>query len=174
LVDEEWRQCAADYNTLTAPEREAYWQELTEDQRNHLSAVLDVLARDAARTAVPQAATSLDCSACKTKQTMKAATVPRFGGFIRFLGVIIVIPSLLGVALAVLFFISTSMVASVQLTKTTSEAANAGTVLGAGIGYGISVFIGASSLVGGLIGWLLLTSRKVYKCVRCNFILERA
>ncbi len=117
---------------------------------------------------------SLDCSACKTPQSMNATTVPRFGGFIRFIGVIIVIPSLLGVALAILFFISTSMVASEQLAKTTSDAANAGTVLGAGIGYGISAFIGASSLVGGLIGWLLLTSRNVYKCIRCSFILERA
>lgn len=117
---------------------------------------------------------SLDCSACRTPQSMTATTIPRFGGFIRFLGVIIVIPSILGVVLAIIFFISTSMVATEQLAGAESDAAAAGTALGAGIGYGISVFVGAGSLVGGLIGWLLLTSRKVYKCIRCSFILERA
>ena len=120
-----------------------------------------------------QEAISLDCSGCKTPASMNATTVSRFGGFIRFIGVIIVIPSVLGVLLAILFFVSTSMVATAQIAKATSDAAAAGTAIGAGIGYGISLFVGAASLVGGLVGWLLLSTRKVYKCVRCGFILER-
>ena len=120
-----------------------------------------------------QDAILLDCSACKTPASMNATTTPRFGGFIRFIGVIIVIPSVLGVLLAILFFVTTSTVTTGQLAKSTSDAAAAGTVIGAGIGYGISLFMGAASLVGGLVGWLLLSARTVYKCVRCGFILER-
>ena len=74
----------------------------------------------------------------------------------------------------IFYFVSISMVATEQFAKATSDAATAGTAMGAGVSYAISIFIGATSLVAGLVGWLLLSSRKVYRCIRCSFILERA
>ncbi|MCD8554124.1 MAG: hypothetical protein LRY47_09390 [Seleniivibrio sp.] len=46
-------------------------------------------------------------------------------------------------------------------------------IVGATIGAGIAIFIGMSSLVGGLIGWLLIAKKKVFKCNSCGFILNR-
>lgn len=102
---------------------------------------------------------SLDCSACKTTGTMEATTIPRFNTILRIIGGLIVFPSVLGVGFAVLAFI-----AAIQTT----------TALGAGASYGLAIFIGGSALISGLVGWLLVMNRKVYKCTRCNFFLERA
>ncbi len=40
------------------------------------------------------------------------------------------------------------------------------------MGVGASIVIGFISLVGGLVGWLLIM-KKVYKCVKFGFILDR-
>jgi hypothetical protein len=116
----------------------------------------------------------LDCSACKTPESMKATKVARFGTFIRLLGVVIVIPSIFGALAGIALVLSVSITASDQLAHATSQAATAGTAIGAGIGYGFAFGLSMLSLVGGLVGWLLLTKRNVYKCGRCGFILERA
>jgi hypothetical protein len=102
----------------------------------------------------------LDCSACKSSQTMEATVVPRFAQFIRLLGYIIVAPSVLGVTVAVFLFIW-DIVGAVRGHEPAFVMV-------------MSIVIGAFSLVGGLAGWLLLSQRKVYKCGRCGFILDRA
>jgi hypothetical protein len=102
----------------------------------------------------------LDCGACKESQAMEATVVPRFAQFIRFLGYLIVAPSVLGLLIASGLFIWD--------------------VVGALEGHEpafvmlLAFAIGISSLLGGLVGWLLLSKRKVYKCAHCGFILERA
>jgi len=50
----------------------------------------------------------------------------------------------------------------------------AGAAFGGAIADSTSLFIGSVSLVGGLIGWLLLMKKKVFKCSNCGFILDRA
>lgn len=64
---------------------------------------------------------------------------------------------------------------------TESAASAAGNVVGGivvglfkGVGFVVSIFVGVASLVSGLVGYLLLMMRKVYRCGRCGFILERA
>ena len=105
---------------------------------------------------------------------MTATNVARFGGIIRVIGYLIVIPSLLGVAFAGLMCASTANVTNELMAEAVTAAERSGTVIGAGISYGVSLVIGASSLVGGLVGWLLLLKHKVYRCERCGFLLERA
>jgi tetrahydromethanopterin S-methyltransferase subunit G len=60
------------------------------------------------------------------------------------------------------------------MPNTHNEAQQAGQAIGSGIGFLFSVIVGIFSLVGGLLGWLLLLNRNVYKCLRCGFILDRA
>src|SRR5574340_1572545 len=80
----------------------------------------------------------IDCQACKMDGGMMAAEVDRFPPFIRFIGHILVIPSMIGVFLAALAFgasMSIGIDSSISMT--------------------MFVILVCSSLVGGLIGWLL-------------------
>ena len=105
---------------------------------------------------------------------MVATKVARFSAVIRAIGIILLIPSFLGFAIGGLFFISTIIATANVMPAAQSEPEQAGAAIGFVIGFGFSIFIGVISLVGGLLGWLLLLNRKVYKCVRCSSIIERA
>lgn len=119
-------------------------------------------------------AIAIDCSACKSDSTMKPTKVSRFNTVLRLIGYIIVVPSVLGVAFSFLTCFATADAASQVMAEAQSEAETAGATLGAGIGYTVSLFIGAGSLVGGLVGYLLLLKRKVFRCFGCGYILDRA
>lgn len=109
----------------------------------------------------------LDCSACKSEGTMGATKVRRFGPVVVLIGYLIVIPSLLGVAAGAIMFFQ-SMGSSMA-----NAGAHAGADLGAAMGVGMGFVIAAVSLVAGLIGWLLIGKKKVYKCARCGYIINR-
>ena len=115
----------------------------------------------------------LDCSACKTSASMEATKIPKFPGFIRFIGFIITIPSVLGVLFALVMFFSTGSATNEVMLSAQNDAEAAGAAIGATIGFGFALFIGCSSLVGGLIGWLLLMKKKVFKCIKCSYIMDR-
>jgi hypothetical protein len=55
-----------------------------------------------------------------------------------------------------------------------SDAEMAGQAIGFGIVFTFVLVVGVISFVGGLLGWLLLSNRSVYKCQNCGFILDRA
>ena len=119
----------------------------------------------------------LDCRACDSKKTMIAGSVPRFNGIIRMIGTIIVIPSLIGVAISMVGLLSTCMgshevMQSAEIAE--NAAASAGATIGAAIGFGVFLFTAAISLVSGLVGWLLLLTRKVYRCTVCGHFIDRA
>ena len=105
---------------------------------------------------------------------MVATKVARFSGVIRAIGVLLLIPSFLGFAIAALFFITSIIATANVMPSAQSEPEQAGAAIGFVIGFGFSIFIGVISLVGGLLGWLLLLNRKVYRCLRCGSIIERA
>ena len=116
----------------------------------------------------------LDCNACKSLSSRVATKVARFSGVIRAIGIILLIPSFIGFAIAGLFIISTIIARANVMPTAQSEPEQAGAAIGFVIGLGFSMFIGVMSLVGGLLGWLLLLNRKVYRCHRCGAIIERA
>ena len=116
----------------------------------------------------------LDCSACKQEQSMEAAKVKRFGGVVRLIGYIIAIPSAIGVIIAIIGFLTTGAVTQEAMSGAQTGVEEAGVALGAAVGFGFNFFLGIAFLVGGLVGWLLLLKRKVYKCGNCGFILDRA
>jgi hypothetical protein len=99
---------------------------------------------------------SIDCAACKLENGMDKRSVPRFPTFIRFIGLIIAVPSAIGM------LIGASTVAS--------SMASSHSLMGIGVGGGFFTL----SAVGGLVGWLLLMSRKAFVCRRCGYMLDRA
>jgi hypothetical protein len=115
----------------------------------------------------------LDCGACKSEKTMEATKIPKFPSFIRFIGFLIALPSVVGVLFAVIILFSTGAATSEIMSATQSDAEAAGVAIGATIGFGFSAFIAFSSLIGGLIGWLLLMKKKVFKCIKCGYIMDR-
>jgi len=106
----------------------------------------------------------IDCAACKLEGGMKAARIPKFSGFIRFIGSLIAFPSALGMTFAVLGFFS-SGIGMFGLGEGGEE--------GGGLTIGISIFIFCTSAVSGLIGWLLLMKKNVFLCTRCSYIINR-
>lgn len=50
-------------------------------------------------------------------------------------------------------------------------AGSAGAGLGVAVGAGIAVVIGVASLVGGLLGWLLVMRKRVLECDNCGAVL---
>ena len=116
----------------------------------------------------------IDCSACKTAASMSPTEVPRFGEFIRFLGYLIVTPSVLGFAFSILVVFGVGKANSDLAGRFAEPGFHAGVAIGSTIGVLGALFFGAVSLVGGLVGYLLLTKRKVFRCRVCGFILERA
>jgi len=117
----------------------------------------------------------IDCSTCKSEGSMVSTKIAKFNFIARLIGGIIVIPSIIGVIFALMMFFSTGQATTeIMATEALDPAAQAGAAVGASIGFGMSLFVGGSSLVSGLIGWLLLMKRKVYKCIQCGFILDRA
>ena len=116
----------------------------------------------------------LDCQGCNMKRAMAATKVPKFGGIVRFIGFVIVVPSVLGCGLAILMLIASTTATVDVMQQVSSEAEMAGAAIGSTISYGFSIFVGISSLVSGLIGWLLIMKRKVFKCQNCGYIMDRA
>lgn len=97
----------------------------------------------------------IDCAACKLEGGMEAASITRFSGFIRFIGIIIAIPSVIGMAIAVIMFLQGG------LEKSKMD-------------LGESFFVFGISAVSGLIGWILLMKKNVFRCVRCGYIINRS
>ncbi|MBP7475578.1 MAG: hypothetical protein KBF83_14080 [Pyrinomonadaceae bacterium] len=104
---------------------------------------------------------------------MTATKVGKFGDIVRVIGGILLVPSFLGMALAALTFVSTIM-GTASMPSARSDAEEAGRAIGFGMVFIFTVVVGVGSLVGGLLGWLLLSNRKVYKCQNCGFIIDRA
>jgi hypothetical protein len=101
----------------------------------------------------------IGCNTCKSEDSMEVTKIPRFGQFIRLLGFFIAAPSALGAA--------TFGYAGIVLlgSPETGEVGAAGA--------GLSLFLAVASLVGGTVGYLLLTKIKVFKCASCGSILKR-
>jgi hypothetical protein len=115
----------------------------------------------------------LDCTACKTQASMEKAKVGKFSNIVRVIGGILLIPSFLGFIFTLLLFTSILMTAS-ELPEAASDAELAGRTIGSGIGIFFTLIVGVISLIGGLLGWLLLLNRNVWKCLRCESISDRA
>lgn len=115
----------------------------------------------------------LNCKACESKHTMKPTKVRKMSPIVAFIGWLMTIPSILGLLFALLLFISSIMTGSDSGMENMDAPEALGTAIGLGIGIGASLLIGISSLIGGLIGYILIMKKKVYKCELCGYIIDR-
>jgi len=99
---------------------------------------------------------------------MNATKIGRFSGIVRFIGYIFVIPSVLGIVASVVMAIAV-VGTSAEMAETDAVAAGVGAMA-----VGTCIIFGISSLVGGLIGWILIMKKKVFKCIKCGHIIDRA
>ncbi|NBV24897.1 MAG: hypothetical protein EBS05_23630 [Proteobacteria bacterium] len=89
--------------------------------------------------------------------------VGKFGGVVKFIGWLIVIPSVLGVVICI---ISAFMVAGQPGDSQADQVGKGGAEV-------LFFFFAGVSLVGGLIGWILISKKKVFKCSVCGSIKDR-
>jgi hypothetical protein len=61
--------------------------------------------------------------------------------------------------------------AAIRSASLTLAASNAGTAIGVGIAAGFSIFVVVASLVGGLLGYLLIMKKSVLQCDNCGATL---
>lgn len=114
----------------------------------------------------------IDCQACRTSGSMVAAKIPRFSEIVRLIGFIFLVPSFLGLGVTSLMILS-AVFGGTNSPPTSSDAEVAGRAIGYTIVGGFILIVGAVSLISGLLGWLLIMTRKVFKCLRCGFVMER-
>lgn len=115
----------------------------------------------------------LNCNACGGHQTMGPAKVSKMSGVVQVIGWLFVAPSALGVALAALMMLASVMATGEVAADAVTEAERAGAGLGLMAAGGMSACVGVSSLISGLIGYLLIMKKKVWKCHTCGFHMDR-
>ncbi|MFA5205651.1 MAG: hypothetical protein WC708_14740 [Lentisphaeria bacterium] len=114
----------------------------------------------------------LDCSACKNVQSMERTAVDRMSLPVVLIGWIILVPSALGMLWAVLGFLWTVLRAISRMgfdphSRTSTDEMAAGIAAFVGMGFG------GMSMVGLLLGCLLIMKKNVYQCRICGAILDR-
>lgn len=115
----------------------------------------------------------LNCKACESKNSMEPTKVRKMSPIVAFIGWLLTIPSIFGILIALMIFISSMSVGAGSEMQNMSDVDAVGTAIGLSIGIGASLLIGISSLIGGLLGYLLIMKKKVYKCEVCGYIIDR-
>ena len=105
--------------------------------------------------------TLIQCKTCDQGKLVSKKKY-RMGGMVVFIGYILLIPSFLGVLLSSFFLIAAIFSASATNVDTGTVTAIFG---------GVSIFILISSIVGGLLGWLLVMKKRVLQCSFCGAII---
>ncbi len=107
----------------------------------------------------------LNCQSCNAEKSMVATKVSKFGGVVKVIGWLIVTPSVIGI---VMFTISAFMIANQQKghNSPSDDVATGGAEL-------VCFLLAGASMVGGLVGWILISKKKVFKCGVCGSIKER-
>lgn len=98
----------------------------------------------------------LDCTACHGAQSMKAIKIYRFSGLVAFIGWILALPSIIGIAMSVVMFFVMAMSPD-----------------GKDVSF-VSVIFGLMSLSSGVLGYFLIMKKKVYRCSNCGYVIDRA
>lgn len=110
---------------------------------------------------------NLDCHACGKTGSMMATTVNRFLEGLRFLGTLIIIPSVLGCIIAI------GVASNVAIKYFSGDLGDMGQMLPWYVIFG-ALSLAAAALVSGTLGYFLLSKKSVFHCQSCGYILERS
>lgn len=102
---------------------------------------------------------------------MRPMEISKMSPVVILIGWLIVIPSILGVLFAGFIFLSGFLAAGSATPTSDAEATGAG--LAVLFTSGSSICVGVSSLMGGLVGYLLIMKKKVWKCSECGYHIDR-
>lgn len=116
----------------------------------------------------------LDCRACRTLQSMSEGAIFRFPVILRIIGLLFIIPSVLGLLAAAFSFLTSAATSATMLNGPKGQDMSGIAGLGFLMGFGVSIAIAVWSLLAGTIGWIFWMSRKVWRCVRCGHFIDRA
>ena len=108
----------------------------------------------------------LNCQACGGEKTMKPAKVSKMSPVVQVIGWLLTIPSILGILFSGFIFLS-----SLLATGTAEDPSVGGAALVAGTGTAVCTAL--SSLIGGLLGYILIMKKKVWKCNQCGYHIDR-
>lgn len=101
----------------------------------------------------------MKCSACN-----KEAKV---------LGSLIIIPTSLGILFAILMCYSSVSATNTMMLTTQLSKEYASVAMESSFDFWCAFSVGLCSLAVGSIGWLLIMKRKLYKCVRCSYMVQK-
>lgn len=110
---------------------------------------------------------SVNCRICGTEKSMAPALVHRFEAGMRFLGQLLVIPSVMVCLLAV------AVITQVVLAWIGGDSSRFAPISPWWIIAG-AVSLAATALVGGTLGYFLLSRKNVFHCRSCGHIVNRA
>ena len=113
----------------------------------------------------------LNCQACGSQHTMHPTQVSKMSPVVIVIGWLIAIPSILGVLFAGLILLAGVVGAGSVDPATEGAAAGAGAALV--FSGGTAACVGISSLLSGLVGYLLIMKKKVWKCSACGYHIDR-
>lgn len=120
--------------------------------------------------AAPAPAWSPRCNTCGAGSLIRKKKY-RMSGPVVVIGYILILPSILGILISVFIFLA-ALAAGGSTAANAAASANAssaaGVAVGTAIGGGIALFLGLASLVGGLLGWLLIMKKRVLECNVCS------
>ena len=115
----------------------------------------------------------LDCKACRTTQSMFEQRIYRFPAILRVIGLLFIIPSIVGILVAAFSLVSSVATSASMMNSPRGQDMSGIAGLGFLMGFGVAVAIAVWSLLAGTIGWIFWMSRKVWKCVRCGNFIDR-
>ena len=98
------------------------------------------------------------CKTCDTG-TMVQRQAYRLGGVVAAMGYVLLIPAVLGVTLGIYMFVDTN-----------TGAPRSGDVNVAALGAGCAGIIILGSVVGGLLGFVLIRKKTIQKCDHCGAV----
>jgi hypothetical protein len=116
----------------------------------------------------------LNCRACRTLEAMSKQTIWRFPTILRIIGLLFIIPSVLGLVAAAFSLITSFATSATMMNGPKGQDLSAAAGLGFLFGFGFSIALGAWSLLAGTVGWIFWMNRKVWKCIRCGHFIDRA
>jgi len=102
----------------------------------------------------------VDCPICKAELSLKATKAPKFNTALRIIGYIVAAPSVFAMLMGLVTITGIIGLAAGGEEQSVINAFDK-----------IGLIIIAFSLLGGLIGLILMKKRKIFKCLKCEFIV---